>query len=131
LWTHNSAKVQLIQVVTFFIVFFICLRNGCNVRILNKVEHLWKYQEISIIQPSNKTNHLHIINIVDSKKRNNISSSITISVSKLHAFNKKKILSIKTGMSKEMPPSESTLTMTSPSSLADSSISLTLDENAQ
>jgi hypothetical protein len=38
---------------------------------------------------------------------------------------KEKILSIETGMSKEMPPSESTVTTTSPSSLVDCLISLT------
>jgi hypothetical protein len=46
-------------------------------------------------------------------------------------FMKDMTLSIETGMSKEMPPSESNMKTTSPSSLDANSMSLTFKEKAQ
>jgi hypothetical protein len=46
-------------------------------------------------------------------------------------FMKDMSLSIEMGMSKEMPPSESNMTTTSPSSLDANSVSLTFEEKAQ
>jgi hypothetical protein len=49
LWEYNLLQIRWIQVVTFLVKFFLCLRNGCNVRILNEVEHFWNYQKFSVI----------------------------------------------------------------------------------
>jgi hypothetical protein len=49
LWVYSLLQIRWIQVVTFFVIFFICLRNGCNVRILNEVDHFWNYQKFSVI----------------------------------------------------------------------------------
>jgi hypothetical protein len=67
----------------------ICLRNRCNIRILDEVERLWNSQELGPIRPLNVANHLHVINIIHPKKSNNILNLIIILISKLHAFHER------------------------------------------